>query len=89
MPQRGYRTQPRVSTLGTTIPERRALKGRQIESTNNAEVEINGTHVIAHSQFAQLAQIRSWSVPPSDIAGRVLRYSSIRLIPLYISPRSL
>jgi hypothetical protein len=28
-----------VSTLGTDHPERRALKGRQIERTNKAEVE--------------------------------------------------
>ena len=31
MPRRGYRTQPRVSTLGIIHQERRALKGRQIE----------------------------------------------------------
>ena len=34
LPQRGKRTQPRVSTLGTAT-QRRALKGRQIERTNN------------------------------------------------------
>jgi hypothetical protein len=38
MPRRGHRTQPRVSTLGPTTPERRALKGRQIESTKNAKI---------------------------------------------------
>jgi hypothetical protein len=38
LPRRGYMTQPRVSTLGTDHPERRALKGRQIKSTNKAEV---------------------------------------------------
>jgi hypothetical protein len=37
VPQRGW-TQPRVSTLGTAGPERFALKGRQIERTNNAKV---------------------------------------------------
>ena len=37
MHRRGYRAQPRVSTLGPTTPERRALKGRQIESASNAE----------------------------------------------------
>ena len=31
VPRRGYRTQPRVSTLGIVDQERRALKGRQIE----------------------------------------------------------
>jgi hypothetical protein len=30
LPRRGYRTQPRVSTLGTVSPQRRALKGLQI-----------------------------------------------------------
>jgi hypothetical protein len=39
-PKRGYRTQPRVLTLGTGNPERRALKGRQIESTNTVEVKV-------------------------------------------------
>jgi hypothetical protein len=37
MPRRGYRTQPRVSTLGTDPPKRRALKGRQIERTNHTK----------------------------------------------------
>ena len=36
VPQRGWRTQPRVYTLGTA-PERFALKGRQVERTNNAK----------------------------------------------------
>jgi ABC-type nitrate/sulfonate/bicarbonate transport system permease component len=35
MLRRCYRTQPRVSTLGTDHPERCALNGRQIEGTNN------------------------------------------------------
>jgi hypothetical protein len=41
LPQRDYRTQPRVSTLGTVHPERRALKGRQIERSSNVEVRSN------------------------------------------------
>ena len=42
MPRRGYRTQPRVSTLGIVHQERRALKGRQIERPNKAEVGSDG-----------------------------------------------
>jgi hypothetical protein len=53
-PRRGWRTQPfdaptlaqgepRVSTLGTDHRGRRALKGRQIERTNKAEVGSNCT----------------------------------------------
>ncbi len=37
LPQRGWRTQPRGSTLGTA-PRAFALKGRQLERTNNAKV---------------------------------------------------
>jgi hypothetical protein len=37
-PRRGWRTQPRVSTLGTDQLERRALKGRQSERPNKVEV---------------------------------------------------
>ena len=36
----GARELSPVSTLGTDHPERRALKGRQIERTNKAEVGI-------------------------------------------------
>jgi hypothetical protein len=39
-PRKGWRTQPRVSTLGTDQPERRALKGRQIECPNKVEVGV-------------------------------------------------
>ena len=35
--RRGYRTQPRVSTLGIVHQERRALEGRQIERSNKAD----------------------------------------------------
>ena len=37
VPRRGYRTQPRVSTLGIVHQERRAPKGRQIERPNKME----------------------------------------------------
>jgi hypothetical protein len=37
-PRRGWRTQPRVSTLGTDQPTRRALKGRQIERPDKVEI---------------------------------------------------
>jgi hypothetical protein len=38
MPPQGYRIQPRVLTLGTDHPKRRALmKGRQIEGPKKAE----------------------------------------------------
>jgi hypothetical protein len=39
-PRRGWRAQPRVSTLGTDQPTRRALKGRQIERPNKVEIGI-------------------------------------------------
>jgi hypothetical protein len=39
-PEGGYRTQPRVSTLGTDQPTRRALKGRQIERPNKVEIGV-------------------------------------------------
>jgi hypothetical protein len=42
-PKGGYRTQPGVSTLGTATQSGRALKGRQIERTNNGAVESNGS----------------------------------------------
>jgi hypothetical protein len=51
VPQRGWRTQPRVSTLGTATPKRRAPKGRQIERTNNAKVGPIEHVSIAHSNF--------------------------------------
>ena len=35
---RGYRTQPRVLTLGIVHQERGALKGRQIEPPDKAEM---------------------------------------------------
>jgi hypothetical protein len=39
-PRRGWRAQPRVSTLGTDQPTRRALKGRQIERPNKVEIRV-------------------------------------------------
>jgi hypothetical protein len=39
-PRRGWRAQPRVSTLGTDQPTRRALKGRQIERPNKVEIGV-------------------------------------------------
>jgi hypothetical protein len=40
---KGLRTQPRVSNPGNRHPERCALKGRQIERTNNAAVRSYGS----------------------------------------------
>jgi hypothetical protein len=55
MPQRGYRTQPRVLTPGTVHPGRRALKGRQIEFTNNVEIEFKcGTSQLRTPMFATI-----------------------------------
>jgi hypothetical protein len=43
VPRTGYKTQPRVSTLGIVHQERRALKkGRQIERPNEAEARSDG-----------------------------------------------
>jgi hypothetical protein len=55
MPQRGWRTQPRVSTLGTNHPVRRALKGRQIERTSNVKASSNcGTSQLRILIFAAI-----------------------------------
>ena len=53
MPRRGYRTQPRVSTLGIVHQERRAMKGRQIERPNKAEVGQLSHVPVAHSDFCE------------------------------------
>jgi hypothetical protein len=61
VPRRGYRTQPRVSTLGIVHQERHALKGRQIERPNKAVAGSDGPIVarpIAHSA-RQLVQASS------------------------------
>src|SRR5580693_963292 len=47
-------SQPRVSTLGTNQPTRRALKGRQIERPNKVEIGVQWpivTGSITHSNF--------------------------------------
>jgi hypothetical protein len=45
VPRRGYRSQPRVSTLGIVHQERRTLKGRQVERPNKAQAESDGPMV--------------------------------------------
>jgi hypothetical protein len=51
-PRRGWRAQPRVSTLGTDQPERRALKlkGRQIERPFKVEIGVQWRNCKRSSQ---------------------------------------
>jgi hypothetical protein len=71
VPQRGWRTQPRVSTLNRR-PERFALKGRQIERPNNAKVgPVAALSILALMALKPWAE-SSWSFPLQDRTGTML-----------------
>jgi hypothetical protein len=73
VPQRGYSTQPRVSTLGILHQERRALKGRQIERPSKAESDFDGTSQLRTLTFAR-PQVRASSGTPISRPFRASRF---------------
>ena len=64
MPQRGFRTQPRVSTLGPVPRKERALKGRQNRACkkhtgNNTHLERNLVYRLAYNGDVAAGQVRA------------------------------
>ena len=76
--QGGYRTQPRVSTLGIVHQTRRALNGRQIARPNKVEAgsTVQLEHVrIAHSDFcAAIGASFAWVPASLAPSGRTVYY---------------